>query len=223
MHPSIPASLTLLAAVAAGALNAELQFPQTTLREQISPQQQTLQTAFTFKNTGSEPVTITRIKPHCECTKAAVEGGRDTVAPGASGRLLLNIDTKTFTGTVMKDVSVTTSDGKTRRLTVAVSVPESITVTPKGLSWKQGGAATPKTVTITLAPNCPFHLKQASLVGDAFHYDTHALVPNKRFSVTVTPKSTQNKIINRLLIVTDSSDPRYARIPVFLSIHPSAS
>lgn len=223
MHPSISGSVALLAALAAGTLHADLKFRQTTLREHISPQQKTLQTAFPFTNAGGDPVTITRIKPHCECTKAAVEGGRTTVAPGASGRLLLDIDTKTFTGTVMKDVSVTTSDGKTQRLTVAVSVPESITVSPKGLSWKLGGAATPKTVTITLAPNCPFKLKQASLVGSAFDYQTHSVVPNKRFTVTVTPKSTQNKIINRLLIETDSSDPRYARIPVFLSIHPSAS
>lgn len=223
MYPTLTGSVSLLAVLTVGVLNAELQFDQTTRHERISPQQKTLQTAFSFRNAGSAPVTITRVKPHCECTKASVEGGRTTVPPGASGRLLLDIDTKTFTGTVMKDVSVTTSDGQTRRLTVAVSVPESITVSPKGLSWKQGGAATPKTVAITLAPNCPFGLKRASLVGDAFHYDTHVLTPNKRFTVTVTPKSTQNKVINRLLIETDSSDPRYARIPVFLSIHPTAS
>lgn len=223
MHPSITGSIVALATLAAGVLHAELQFRQTTLRENISAQQKTLKTAFPFTNTGATPVTITRIKPHCECTKAAVEGGQTTIAPGASGRVLLDIDTKTFTGTVMKDVSVTTSDGNTQRLTVAVSVPESITVSPKGLSWKQGGPATPKTVTISLAPNCPFRLKQASLVGQGFDYQTHQLVPNKRYTVTIAPKSTQHKLINRLLIETDSSDPRYARIPVFLSIHPSAS
>lgn len=221
MPPLIRESLVLLAALAAP-LQAELTFRPAIVRERIAPQQKTLQSAFSFTNTGTSPVSITRIHPHCECTQARVEGS-STIAPGASGRILLDIDTKTFTGTVRKDVSVTTSDGKTQKLTIAVSVPESITVSPKGLAWKQGGPATAKTVTITLAPNCPFRLTQASLVGDAFDYQTNAVVPGKRYTVTVTPKSTQKKLINRLLIETDSQDPRYARIPVFLSIHPSAS
>lgn len=221
MHPPIRESLVLLAALAAP-LQAELIFRPSIVRERIAPQQQTLQTSFTFTNTGSAPVTITRVHPHCECTQTRVESS-STVAPGASGRLLLNVDTKTFTGTVKKDVSVTTSDGKTQKLTIAVSVPECITVKPKGLSWKQGRAATPKTVTITLEPNCPFRLTQASLVGNAFDYQTNANAPGKRYTVTIIPKSTQKRLINRLLIETDSRDPRYARIPVFLSIHPSAS
>lgn len=216
-----PIFLTALALCCFSA-HAKLEFKNRTVSCEIEPQQTLLDVAFPFINTGKVPVTIKRIKPHCECTEARSESG-NTVMPGQSGRILLQIDTKTFIGTVAKDVSVFTSDGEEHKIVVRVAVKEPVTVSPKALSWKQNGTAETKTITLTLASGCPFALKRVSLVGSDFEYEPATVIPNKKYTVTVTPKSTGKKLINRLLIETDSKDPRYARIPVFLSIHPTSA
>ncbi len=201
---------------------AGLEFKSRTVSREIEPSQTLLDVAFPFTNTGRSPVTIKRIKPHCECTEARSERG-NTVMPGQSGRILLKVDTKTFVGTVSKDVSVFTSDGTEHKIIVRVAVKEPVTVTPKALSWKQNGTAETRIITLTLAAGCPFTLKRVSLVGSDFEYEPATVTPGKKYTVTVTPKSTGKKLINRLLIETDSKDPRYARIPVFLSIHPTSA
>ncbi len=213
--------LSLSALFACVPARAGLEFESRMVRREIEPRQSVLPVAFTFTNTGEKTVSIERVKPHCPCTEARVEGG-SAVAPGRSGRILLVVDTRTFTGTVSKDVSVYTSDGVEHRLVIRVMVKELLAVRPKGLAWKQGGPAETKTVTIVLTPDCPFRLKRVSLVGDAFDYEPSTVTPGVRYAVAVIPKDTGRRIVNRLLIETDSGDPRYARIPVFLSIHPAA-
>lgn len=202
--------------------HAGLEFKSRTVFREIGPRQTILDVAFPFANTGKTPVTIKRIKPHCECTEARSESG-NTVMPGQSGRILLKVDTKTFVGTVSKDVSVFTSDGAEHKIVIRVAVKEPVAVMPKALSWKQNAAAETKTITLTLAVGCPFSLKRVSLVGSDFEYEPATVIPGRKYTVVITPKSTAKKLINRLLIETDSKDPRYARIPVFLSIHPTSA
>jgi hypothetical protein len=57
-----------------------------------------------FKNSGSKPLVISRVTPGCGCTGA--EGPKEPVAPGKEAIISAKFDSKNFSGTVHKTVTV---------------------------------------------------------------------------------------------------------------------
>lgn len=60
---------------------------------------------FKFKNTGSEPLVITNVKPSCGCTTPS--WSKDEVAPGAEGFIDVAFNTAGKSGIQSKTVTVT--------------------------------------------------------------------------------------------------------------------
>ena len=60
---------------------------------------------FKFKNTGSEPLVLTRVKPSCGCTTPSYS--KDPVAPGEEGYIDVTFDTQAKKGMQNKTVTVT--------------------------------------------------------------------------------------------------------------------
>lgn len=59
---------------------------------------------FKYVNTGSEPLTITHVKPSCGCT--ATNWTKEPVAPGQEGMAEIKFDSHNKAGTVNKTVTV---------------------------------------------------------------------------------------------------------------------
>ncbi len=67
-----------------------------------------LEHTFEVRNVGDQPLVINQVKPSCGCTLA---GDYDkTVAPGATGKIPVRIDTKKVSGNFMKTIRVTSND-----------------------------------------------------------------------------------------------------------------
>lgn len=64
--------------------------------------------AFDFKNLGTEPVVINRVRSTCGCT--VPDWPREPIEPGASGKITVVYNTAT-TGTFLKSVLVYSSAG----------------------------------------------------------------------------------------------------------------
>ena len=62
---------------------------------------------FYVGNPGDSPLTIMAVHTDCNCTKATFD---NTVAPGAWGRVLLQVDTRGESGINMKEATIYTSD-----------------------------------------------------------------------------------------------------------------
>ena len=60
---------------------------------------------FRFKNTGSAPLTLTRVKPSCGCTTPTYS--KDPVAPGEEGFIDVSFNTSGKSGVQNKTVTVT--------------------------------------------------------------------------------------------------------------------
>ena len=61
--------------------------------------------SFSFKNTGNNPLKISNVKPSCGCTTP--DWTKEEVAPGQSGFIKVEFDSKGKTGVQNKTVTVT--------------------------------------------------------------------------------------------------------------------
>ncbi len=152
---------------------------------------------------------IRKAKPHCDCTDVQLQGRR----------LIARVDTSKFEGQVEKTIDATTADGKTTRLTMRFSVPPALSLSTRSLQWKVGAAPTPQLLRISIPAGSPVQrVTEASLSGEAFLYDPRKGTRPGEFTVSVSPKSTAKRVLNRLIIHTDSPDPRFARYIIYLQV-----
>ena len=70
---------------------------------------------FEIRNSGITPLIIKDVKPACGCTTGSWD---KTIAPGATGKITLSVDTLRFTGRIRKTAQVITNAGKSDKTTL---------------------------------------------------------------------------------------------------------
>ena len=159
-----------------------------------------------FETTGEG---IDDAKPHCDCTKVQVKGNKLTAV----------VDTRTFDRDVEKTIATETEDGEEVILRMQFRVPQAMQLSARSLVWKRGSAPTPQVLRITLPQGSPItHIVDAALSGEDFDYAPKVVKKGKEYSVTITPLSTTKAALNRLVLTTDSPDPRYHRQIIYLQV-----
>lgn len=190
-------SLILALPVAAG-------FKSTT---QVVPLQFGQQNATVIFETTSEE--INDAEPHCDCTKVRISGSR----------LTAEVDTRTFDRDVEKTITAETENGEEVTLRMQFRVPQAIQLSARSLVWKRGAAPTPQVLRITLPKGSTItHITDAALSGDAFDYTPKVVKKGREYTVICTPRSTAGATLNRLVLTTDSPDPRYRRQIIYLQV-----
>lgn len=164
------------------------------------------QATVVFETSGEK---IEDAEPHCDCTKVTLSGSK----------LTATVDTRTFDRDVEKTIAAETADGKEVTLHMQFKVPQAIRLSARSLVWKRGAAPTPQVLRITLPQGSPItHIADASLSGDAFDYTPKVVKRGREYTVTITPRSTAKAALNRLVLTTDSADPRYHRQIIYLQV-----
>lgn len=179
-------------------------FPQPTQQVKLNYGQQKATVVFTTDGSA-----VTKAKAHCDCTTLQREGTR----------LIAEVDTSKFEGKVSKTIDATTADGKTTRLTMQFDVPPAIVPSARSLQWQVGSKPIPKVLTITLPKGSPVkEINDAGLNGEAFDYRPQTVIKGREYRITVTPLSTAKPVLNRLVIKTDSTAPRYSQQIIYLQV-----
>ncbi|HEX2253875.1 MAG TPA: DUF1573 domain-containing protein [Thermoanaerobaculia bacterium] len=103
--------------------------PQPVHDAQTVPKGQNVVHDFRIVNEGTAPLEITDVRPTCGCTVAEFD---KVIAPGASGKIHVVLDTSTFDGGIAKTVMVFTNDPANPRfnLTIKAEVQPFIFVNP---------------------------------------------------------------------------------------------
>ena len=159
-----------------------------------------------FETTGED---IVSAKPHCDCTQVQIKASRLTAV----------VDTHTFDRDVEKTIAADTSDGKEVTLRMLFRVPQAMQLSARSLVWHRGAAPTPQVLRITLPKGSPItHITDAALSGEAFDYTPKVVRRGQEYTVTITPRSTANAALNRLVLTTASTDPRYHRQIIYLQV-----
>lgn len=188
-----------------GALPLMAAFPQPTRVVKLDFGQQ--ETTVVFE--ADSP--IRKAKPLCECTKVRIEGNK----------LTAQVDTSEFAKPIEKQIDATTADGVTTRLTMSFEVPQAVELSAPSLIWKSGASEQPQTLRIRIPKGSPVKgLAEASISGEAFSFQAETKKHGEQYAVHVRPLTTSKNALNRLILKTDSADPRYARYIIYLSIQP---
>ncbi|MDO4817229.1 MAG: hypothetical protein Q3986_02245 [Akkermansia sp.] len=197
-------ALHAIVLTAACALPALAAFPQPQQSVKLAYSQQTAVVEFT-----TDGPAVTKAKPLCDCTTVTIQGNK----------IIAKVDTSKFDQSVAKQIDATTADGKTTRLTMNFEVPAAIILSARSLVWQRGSAPAPQVLAITLPKGSPVtDIQEAGLSGDAFDYVPHKVKEGREYTVTVTPRSTDKPVLNRLVLTMVSTDPRFTRQIVYLQV-----
>ena len=159
-----------------------------------------------FETTGEE---IDDAEPHCDCTKVQVKGSKLTAV----------VDTRTFDRDVEKTIAAETEDGEEVTLRMQFRVPQAMQLSARSLVWKRDATPAPQVLRITLPKGSPItHIADAALSGEDFDYVPKVVKRGWEYTVTITPRSTAKAALNRLVLTTDSPDPRYHRQIIYLQV-----
>src|SRR5712675_2151179 len=124
MFRTIFFTLLAIAAVARG----ELKFDKPVQEFHRVPEDGHLDAHFTFKNTGTEPVTVHRVKTSCGCTTASLV--KNTFAPGETGQIDVKFMFGSRKGPTRKILAVVLDDKSEIPLDLRVWIHEPLTITP---------------------------------------------------------------------------------------------
>jgi hypothetical protein len=83
-------------------------------------QNKTLQKEFRVRNFGDANLEIERISTTCGCTAALMESGGNTLKPGESRQMRVTLQTRDFTGRLVRSVLIRSNDPDTAVLEVQV-------------------------------------------------------------------------------------------------------
>lgn len=73
----------------------------------IVPKGQVIETTFMVKNNGGSDLVISDARPGCGCTVASFD---KVIKPGAEGKVITSVDTKSFSGPISKSVLLVSND-----------------------------------------------------------------------------------------------------------------
>ena len=114
---------------------------------------------FVIRNAGDAPLEITEVKPSCGCTVADFD---ELIAPGASGKVSVVVETDAFGGGIAKSVTVFTNDANNPKLSLVVkaNVREPVVARPGYARFVtvEGQAADASVQTVAAADGSPFEV-----------------------------------------------------------------
>jgi uncharacterized membrane protein len=174
----------------------------------------------TFTNTGSAPLTITKIKASCGCT--TVKGWEQTVAPGQQGSFDLKLDTAKFMGPVSKvvDVESNASNGM-MRLSVKASVWSPVTVHPPMVSFGtsiKGSTVQPRMIEVIVTDPEPLPIAGFTCSNPYFKTTITTMEEGRRYQISVAvPELGTRTQSGELILELRHPKMNQLKIPVHIS------
>ena len=197
------ALLLLSLLLCAAPLRAELKWEKPWQDYHRLPSDGHLETQYNFKNTGSTPVTIRRVKTSCGCTTAKLD--KNTYGPGEQGQITVKFTFGDRKGPHRKIINVTTDDQEVpTELNLTVWIDEPVTLSPELVFWRKGEAVTGKTVQLANGPGArAVHVKKVTSSNPRLTAKVETVKDGEQYAVTITPADTTQKESAEITVETD--------------------
>ena len=144
---------------------------------------------FVVKNSGGAPLRIEKIKPSCGCTTVGGEG--QVIAPGATGKITLKVDTKKFSGTIRKTAQISTNASKiSQTLTMTGKIETAVLIEPKlpRITVVRGVPIKPLSISLKKSSKNSFKLNKATSKSEVVSIEMKEIEANSSYELLVTPK-----------------------------------
>jgi hypothetical protein len=148
------------------------------------PKGEVIHATFVLKNEGKADLHVTDVKPSCGCTAPEYD---KTIKPGGEGRIVLNVDTKTFQGPISKSALILTDDPEKPQVTVFVlaNVKPFIETLPVGFFRLQALTGETASSDLVLASD------------EADFKPTKVEPPNSYLKATLAPAADSEKVAGK--------------------------
>ncbi len=147
-----------------------------------------LKHTFSIKNTGTDVLKITKVKPSCGCTLAGTHPKE--IKPGDTGQFPFSVSSTKLRGRFEKAVTITSNDPSTPslRLRLRGEVKRYIDVAPASVQFGKLYGADPKERVLKLTNNTesPLALEISKQPGGNFTAELVERVPGQKFEIKVT-------------------------------------
>ncbi len=190
-------ALLAIAAIARG----ELKFDKPVQQFHRVPADGHVEAHFAFKNTGTEPVTVRRVKTSCGCTTASL--AKNTIGPGETGQIDVKFTFGSRKGPYRKIIAVTLEDKSEIPLDLRVWIHEPLTVAPALVYWKVGEDGAAKPVQLSVADGQKVVVKSVTSSNPRITATIEAAKPGEQYVVNVKPADTAQKETAELTVQTD--------------------
>lgn len=179
----------------------------------------TIPATFALKNVGDAPLRIEAVGSGCGCLVAEFDA---EIPPGGTGTIRAKLNTVARQGPIRKNLSVTTNDPRTRRLTlgVAAMVRRVVVVEPSEevvLPLLKGVAAT-RTVTLRSVDGQPFRIK--AVFSTETELTAEAIVEGGKQAVRLTVPPNDSPGEFKALVSVTLDHPTLVALRIFVSAYP---
>ncbi|BDS07513.1 hypothetical protein NT6N_25530 [Oceaniferula spumae] len=213
--------LTVLAPLQVQAANG-LTFASNRVDVTAKPDALKLTVPYTFENTSKRTITISRWDSACSCLSARIQDGKMAYKPGEKGKILIDFELGSFSGTQVKTVMLWTEDDSAERpstvLTVAIKIPVLFDITPKTIFWDQGGEKETKSFKLKVNHDKPIRILNHSGTNAAFPYTIKTIRDGWEYELVVTPSDVSTPAFGMIKLTTDSAIKRYQRQQAFVCV-----
>lgn len=197
---------------------AGLVFERDVATETAAPSEETHESKFVFKNTGTSAVTISEVQTTCGCLGASAD--KMTYQPGESGTISATIKLGTFEGEVTKSIYVMSDDGEApkRMLQMKITIPRLMEISPEVTTWTIGEEAKPKKLSIKVLRDEPIEVTAVSSTRENFAVELRELEKGRAYEVILTPKTTAEPTLGAVKIETTCELSRYKNRLAFFNV-----
>ncbi len=192
-------------------LGLALEWVSTSYDGTVAPLQRTLDVAFSFKNTGPQPVAIRELQTNCDCLEAAPD--QLVYQSGESGLITARFTVGERLGLYERFVTVVTDDGSPpQRLIVRIDVPDFATTEPQSLDWKIGETMAEKSVEIMPVTGLQIDFNEVMVSSTDFVARLEIVTSGTHYRVHIAP--TQNLAPGNAAVRIKGSTPTGDKVVV---------
>ena len=158
---------------------------------------------FTVKNTGTDPVAITKVDSSCSCLKA--EADKKELLSGESAGIVAVFDIAKSSGEAEKLVYVHTDapGAEESRLVVRVEVPEIFSIEPQMMEWTVGEPLETREIVFKVLRDRPIRILEAVSSRENMVCELRTIEEGREYRLALTPKSTDDIMLGMVRITTD--------------------
>src|SRR5215470_499310 len=188
------------------------------------PKGQVIDTTFVVKNNGGSDLVITDARPGCGCTVASFD---KVVKPGAEGKVISHVDTKSFSGPIAKSILLVSNDPERSQINrfIKATVKPDVDVLPQPyvrMSLVKGDSDARDVIVISEEKGFKPSIAESSQpyvkaeVTPAGEKDKIPGRPGEQFKlhITVTPDAPEGLLNAPIRLTTGVSQQPNIEIPV---------
>jgi len=167
-----------------------------------APEDLKLDVLFTFTNTGSAPVEITRVTTSCGCTAARLEKKR--FDPNMHGKIDVQFIFGSRRGPQHKTITVSTSDGVQTILELRCFIEDALAIQPALVFWRLDTPPDEKVVELTsTTPDNRIVITAVKSNNPQISSTLETIEAGQRYRLKIRPASTEQKESAQFIIETD--------------------